>query len=172
MPSRASYAVRFTRLILFVGVVLLRILTLSSVVPKGRQTSVTGLSGSVKLPDKTRWSPTQRKVSSTLMTLLKLIAACGADRQAVLRSHPEELANSFQRDEQGLHYPCLSGRITLTTFHTPHSEIRIFKGIAHDRSVTTEDENGREFFLTAKPPRPQRVFAFFASWRFISGGEE
>jgi len=46
----------------------------------------------------------------------------------------------------------------------------IRKGISHDRSVTTEDENGREFFLTAKPPRPQRAFAFFASLRFIFGG--
>ncbi|PIY42959.1 MAG: hypothetical protein COZ05_12590 [Armatimonadetes bacterium CG_4_10_14_3_um_filter_59_10] len=34
--------------------------------------------------------------------------------------------------------------------------IRIFKGIAHDRSGTTEDENGREFFLAAKPRRPLR----------------
>jgi len=44
------------------------------------------------------------------------------------------------------------------------------KGIAHDRSVTTAEENGREFFSTAKPPRPQRAFAFFASLRFIFGG--
>ena len=61
----------------------------------------------------------------------------------------------------------------------PHSpddvgavSIRILKGIAHDRSVTTEDENGREFFLTAKQPRPQRAFAFFASLRFIFGGDD
>jgi len=45
------------------------------------------------------------------------------------------------------------------------------EGISHDCSVTTEDESGREFFLTPKPPRPQRAFAFFASLRFIFGGD-
>ncbi|OIO92457.1 MAG: hypothetical protein AUJ92_14270 [Armatimonadetes bacterium CG2_30_59_28] len=48
--------------------------------------------------------------------------------------------------------------------------IRVFMGISHARSVTTEDANGREFFSTAKPPRPQRAFAFFASSRFIFEG--
>ncbi|PIU67211.1 MAG: hypothetical protein COS85_01590 [Armatimonadetes bacterium CG07_land_8_20_14_0_80_59_28] len=63
----------------------------------------------------------------------------------------------------------------------PHSEIRIFKGIAHDRSVTTENENGREFFLTAAffavyfrrrndegSPLRQR---FFTPFRMTEGGQ-